>query len=122
MKKPFALILTANDLTVAGSMNHPAGAHWEYKTISGKNDEILTAPAAQGWTPVNISVTPDGNRWFLLKRPKGEAPRDRWEYKTVSSSMGDEVLNTPMVQGWSVVGFSVTPDGNQWFLLKKRKE
>lgn len=42
----------------------------DYKTVSSTSDEILNTPAAQGWIPVSMSVTPDGNKWFLSKKPK----------------------------------------------------
>jgi uncharacterized lipoprotein YajG len=44
----------------------------------------------------------------------------KWQYKTVSST-SDEILNTPLAEGWIVVGFTVTPDGNHWFLLKHKQ-
>jgi hypothetical protein len=46
---------------------------------------------------------------------------DRWEYKTVLST-SDEVLNTPVAEGWSVVGFSASDSGNKWFLLRRLKQ
>jgi hypothetical protein len=46
--------------------------------------------------------------------------QSKLEYKTVSSS-SDEVLNTPVAQGWRPISFSVMPDGNKYFLLEKAK-
>jgi hypothetical protein len=45
----------------------------------------------------------------------------QWEYKTVHST-SDEVLNTPVAEGWSVVGFSASDSGNKWFLLRRPKQ
>jgi hypothetical protein len=45
----------------------------------------------------------------------------KWEYKTVRST-SDEVLNTPVTEGWSVVGFSASDSGNKWFLLRRPKQ
>ena len=47
-------------------------------------------------------------------------PTAQWEYKTVAST-SDEVLNTPLAEGWTPVGLSVTQENNKWFLLKRPK-
>jgi hypothetical protein len=121
-KKSIALLIAASGLFLAGCSTTTSHAlKWDYKTVSSPSDEILNTPVAQGWSPVSISVTPDGNKWFLLKRPTTTYHASKWEYKTVSST-SDEILNTPVAQGWSVVSFSVTADGNKWFLLKKLKQ
>ncbi|MGA9779754.1 MAG: hypothetical protein WBS33_15945, partial [Verrucomicrobiia bacterium] len=113
---PFCSVL----LALAGCSTTQHAAKWDYKTVSSTSDEILNTPVAQGWIPVGISVTPDGNKWFLLKRAKTDYHASRWEYKTVSST-SDEILNTPMAQGWSVVSFCVTANGDKWFLLRHPK-
>jgi len=45
----------------------------------------------------------------------------KWQYKTVGPSTSDEILNTPVAEGWSVVSFSVTPSGDKYFLLKRKQ-
>jgi hypothetical protein len=121
MKKSIALIFAVGALALGGCFSTWHGSKWEYKTVSSTSDEILNTPVAEGWRPVGISVTPDGNKWFLLKRTKPDYHANNWEYETVSST-SDEVLNTPLARGWSVVSFCVTPNGSKWFLLKHPKE
>ncbi len=120
MKTFLALLVTTSALVLAGCSTARPTAQWEYKTVASTSDEILNTPVDQGWTPISLSVTPDGNKWFLLKRPRPDYPTAHWQYKTVAST-SDEILNTPIAQGWTVVSFSVTADGNKWFLLKKPK-
>jgi hypothetical protein len=70
MKKSIALLIAATGLVLAGCCTTPHTPKWEYKTVSSTSDEILNTPVAEGWTVVNFTVTPDGNKWFLLKRHK----------------------------------------------------
>ena len=121
MKRTIALLLAAGALALAGCSTSRHASRWEYRTVSSTSDEVLNTPVAEGWAPVGLSVTPEGNKWFLLKREKPTYHAGKWEYKTVSST-SDEILNTPLAQGWRVVSFSVTPTGNKWFLLKHAKE
>ena len=93
---------------------------WEYKTISGANDKVLSDPVADGWQPIGLCITPDGQRWFLLKRQKELARPGNWQYKTVIGRT-DEVLDNPTNQGWNVIGFALTAGNENWYLLKKSK-
>ena len=43
---------------------------WRYQSVSGGSEEDLKDWILQGWKVVNSSVGSDGNRWFLMKRPK----------------------------------------------------
>ncbi len=45
----------------------------------------------------------------------------KWEYKTVHST-SDEILNTPVAEGWTVIGFSASDSGNRWFLLRRARQ
>jgi hypothetical protein len=45
----------------------------------------------------------------------------KWQYKTVGPSTSDEILNTPVAEGWRVVSFSVTPSGDKYFLLRRKQ-
>ena len=121
MKQFISIIFVASTVVLAGCSTTQHASKWEYQTVSSTSDEVLNTPVAQGWRPVGISVTPDGNKWFLLKREKPVYHASKWEYETVSST-SDEILNTPLARGWSVVSFCVTPNGNKWFLLKHPKE
>lgn len=121
MKKIFLLTFVACAFVLAGCSTTQNASKWEYMTVSSTSDEVLNTPVSQGWRPVSLSVTPDGNKWFLLKRTKPDYQAGKWEYETVSST-SDEILNTPLARGWSVVSFSVTPNGTKWFLLKHPKE
>jgi hypothetical protein len=47
---------------------------WRYCSVSGKSEDALRDWTLQGWSVVNSSVGSDGNRWFLLKRPKVATP------------------------------------------------
>jgi len=58
--------------------------------------------------------------WLAGCATSGHEDAIKWQYKTVSST-SDEVLNTPLAEGWKVVSFTVTPDGNKWYLLKHKK-
>ena len=73
-----------------------------------------------GWQPIGICVTPDGQRWFLLKRQKELAHPGDWQYKTVIGRT-DDVLDNPTNQGWNVIGYAMTADNEKWYLLKKPK-
>ncbi len=44
----------------------------------------------------------------------------KWQYKTVEST-STEILNTPLSEGWIVVGFTALPDGNKVYLLKHKQ-
>ena len=44
----------------------------------------------------------------------------KWQYKTVQST-SIEVLNTPLSEGWIVVGFTALPDGTKVYLLRHKK-
>jgi hypothetical protein len=44
----------------------------------------------------------------------------KWQYKTVASS-SIEVLNTPLAEGWIVVGYTALPDGSREYLLKHKQ-
>jgi hypothetical protein len=117
MNKFIAPILAAGVLALAGCTQ--GGMGWEYQTISGPNDRVLGGPVAQGWEPVGISVARDGTKWFLLKRQKAATHPIDYQYKTVASTNGQEILDAPANQGWDVVGVATGADGSQWFLLKK---
>jgi hypothetical protein len=43
---------------------------WQFKTVAGRDDKILSTPDNKGWEVVGFSETPDSNKWFLLKKPK----------------------------------------------------
>lgn len=108
--------LAAGVLLVAGCTKQSG---WEYETVSGPNDRVLNDPIAQGWEPVGMSVTGDGQRWFVLKRQIASTHPINWQYKTVISKNGDGALDAPENQGWAVVGTSEMPDGSKWLLLRK---
>jgi hypothetical protein len=108
--------LAAGVLILAGCTKENG---WEYETVSGPNDRVLNDPIAQGWEPIGISTTRDGQRWFILKRQIASPHPVNWQYKTVISKNGDAVLDTPENQGWSLVGTSEMPDGSKWFLLRQ---
>ena len=44
----------------------------------------------------------------------------KWQYKTVAST-SIEVLNTPLAEGWIVVGYTALPDGSREYLLKHKQ-
>jgi hypothetical protein len=119
MNKLLAVLLVLSVLVVSGCAGRKDPTA-QYKTISGPSDKVLSAEAAQGWTPVGISVGPDGTKWFVLQKTKGDAARIEWEYKTVSGKT-EEVLNEPLSKGWEITGSFLTADGTKWFLLKKPK-
>jgi DNA-binding beta-propeller fold protein YncE len=119
MKRFAALLLAVGVLSLAGCTRGSAG--WDYETVSGPNDRVLNDPISQGWEPIGISVTHDGTKWFVLKRQKATTHPVNWQYKTVTSTNGEEVLNTPSNQGWEVVGVTASGNGSQLFLLKKAK-
>lgn len=119
MNKFAAVLLVLSVLTLAGCSGRKDPTA-QYKTISSPSDKVLSTEAAQGWTPIGISVGPDGTKWFVLQKTKGDNVRIQWEYKTVSGKT-EEVLNEPEQQGWEVTGSFLTSDGTKWFLLKKPK-
>ena len=119
MNKFMVPLLAAGVLALAGCSQ--TSMSWEYRTVSGQSDRVLGGPVAQGWQPVGISVTRDGTRWFLLKKQKTDGQPVDYQYKTVVSSNGQEILDAPANQGWDVVGVATAADGNEWFLLKKTK-
>jgi plastocyanin domain-containing protein len=117
MKKSVGVLLVAGVLVFAGCA---ARQNWEYETISGTTDRVLNQPVAEGWDPIGICVTPDGQKWFILKRQKSVTRPSNWQYKTVISH-SDGVLDNPTNQGWNVIGYCQTADSDKWFLLKKPK-
>jgi hypothetical protein len=119
LKKIISVLLAAGILTLSSCSTQRA-SKWEFRTVSSTSDKVLDAPVAQGWLPVAISVSSNGNRWFLLMRRTPHYHTGKWDYETISSKT-DEILNTPVAQGWIVVSFCVTPDGTEWFLLKHKK-
>jgi hypothetical protein len=48
----------------------PVQGKWQYKTVVGRNDQVLTNSANAGWDLVGVSATADNNNWYLLKKPK----------------------------------------------------
>jgi hypothetical protein len=42
---------------------------WKYKTVSSATPGEPNDLISQGWITINSSVGPDGNKWFLLKKP-----------------------------------------------------
>jgi PBP1b-binding outer membrane lipoprotein LpoB len=68
MKKHIALILAASTLLLAGCCTTEHATKWQYKTVGpSTSDEILNTPVAEGWSVVSFSVTPSGDKYFLLK-------------------------------------------------------
>jgi len=43
---------------------------WRYQSVSGASEEDLKDWILEGWKVVNSNVGSDGNKWFLMKRPK----------------------------------------------------
>jgi len=117
MKKSVGLLLLASALALAGCT---ARQGWEYETVSGANDKVLADPVADGWQPVGICITPDGQKWFLLKRGKEVTRPGNWQYKTVIGRT-DDVLDEPTNQGWNVIGTAQTANSETWYLLRKSK-
>jgi hypothetical protein len=113
-------ILLASGLMTFGGCNAPQKVDWEYETVAGANDKALQVPVSEGWEAIGISVGPDGQRSFLLKRQKETKAPGKWQFKTVIGK-NDSILNTPANQGWEVVGFSEMSDNSKWYLLKKPK-
>jgi hypothetical protein len=50
-----------------------------------------------------------------------EFQHSKWTYKSALSTSEDGLKDLIML-GWSVINFSVGPDGNKWFFLKKPKQ
>jgi hypothetical protein len=113
-------ILFASGVLTFGGCNAPQHVDWEYETVAGTSDKVLQAPAVDGWEAIGISVTADGQKQFLLKRPKEAKVLAKWQFKTVIGR-NDGILNSPTNQGWEIVGFSEMADSNKWYLLKKPK-
>lgn len=117
MKESVGVLLASGVLAFGGCTAQKA--NWEYETIAGANATALRAPVADGWEPIGICVTPDGQKLFLLKRQKDvKSASGNWQFKTVAGR-DEKILNSHDNQGWEVVGFSVAADSNRWFLLKK---
>jgi hypothetical protein len=119
MKESVGVLLFSTILAFGGC-NTAQKADWEYETIAGTNDKVLRVPVSEGWDPIGICVTPDGQKLFLLKRQKDVKAQGNWQFKTVVGR-DDKILNNPANQGWELVGVSQMPDSNRWFLLKKPK-
>lgn len=119
MKRSVAILFAAGALLLAGCAK--PGVEWQYQTVSGPNDQVLGHPISEGWEPVGISVSRDGTRWFLLKKQKASDRPVNYQYKTVVSKNGQQILDAPANQGWDIVGVTTDADGSEWFLLKKAK-
>lgn len=113
-------ILLASGILAYGGCNAPQKVSWEYETVAGKSDKVLQAPAQDGWVAIGISVTPDSQKMFLLKRQKGVTNPGKWQFKTVIGP-NDHILMNQTNQGWELVGVSHMPDNINWYLLKKPK-
>ncbi len=119
MKESVGILLASGILTFGGC-NAPQKVDWEYETVAGANDKVLQGPVSDGWEAIGICVTPDGQKQFLLKRPKEAKAPAKWQFKTVIGK-DDRILNNPTNQGWEVVGSSEMANSNKWYLLKKPK-
>ncbi|HTR40024.1 MAG TPA: hypothetical protein VMH87_00220 [Pseudomonadales bacterium] len=119
MKESVGIFLASGLLTFGGCHSQTP-VTWEYESVTGKNDTVLQAPAAEGWVAIGVSVAPDGQKTFLLRRQKGVTIAGKWQYKTVVGH-NDNILTNSANEGWEVVGISDLSDGNKSFLLKKPK-